>query len=250
MNINTNSNKLYCLYCNRIFKNKMNLDKHSNLCQLIDKSKNPELYDDKDTTIPSRKIMYKMLLELANKYTILEEKYEALNKRIPEQIKKINVITWLNENSKPQFGFNQLSDNIQINNSMITELFNNNNFFDLFDKVLSSSFHSDFPIVVFEKSPHKFYGYLEDDGWRIICKEELRKFLNKLHIKICKHFHEWKKNCHRTDDTFYITCDKINIQLMSIDFKENESIFTKAKTILSKNIKQNLISTIEYEFEY
>jgi hypothetical protein len=37
---------------------------------------------------------------------------------------------------------------------------------------------------------------------------------------------------------------------MGIVFKENESAFSKAKTILFKNIKQNLKASMEFDFEY
>jgi hypothetical protein len=227
----------------------MNLDKHANLCQLIHNSKNSELCDDKDTPIPSRKIMYQMLLELANKYKILEEKYEAMNKRMPAEIKKLNIITWLNENYTPQFIFDNLIDKIQLTDIIITELFNNDNFYDLLDKTFANCFHSDFPIIAFEQSPHKFYIF-NNFGWEIIPKENILKFLNKVHMKICKYFYDWRKNNHRTDDTFAITCDKITIRLMGIVFKENESAFSKAKTILFKNIKQNLKASMEFDFEY
>jgi hypothetical protein len=244
-----NKNKFNCLYCNKIYKTKSNLDKHTILCLLIYNSKTPDLYDDEDIEIPSQKNMYKMLIELANKYTILEKKYEVINKRIPAEIKKINIITWLNDNYRPIIIFDNLIDEIQFTDFVITELFKRENFYILLNKIINKYFNSEFPIISFEEAPRNIYIF-NNLGWEIISKEILLKFLNKLHLKIYKYFCDWKNNNNKNNDKVDNDCDKITILLMNIDFKKSENAFFKAKSILSKNIRQNIKTLIEYDFEY
>ena len=118
-----------CIYCGRSFKNRLNLDKHTNLCELVyktTKNRKPFIIEDEETLdIPSQKKIYKMLLLLGQKYVKLEEKVNEMNKFIVKKKKKINVLEWLNTNLKPEFVFEVLIDKILVTEEDIDYLFKN-----------------------------------------------------------------------------------------------------------------------------
>jgi hypothetical protein len=251
--------KYCCIYCNRFYKNKTNLDKHLNICQLMQLSISNKniLFDDNNQELPTLTVIYKMFIEMANKVKILEDKLDKINQTIVLEQKKISIIQWLNDTNIPSFKFDKLFENLTFNNitdKIIEMLFNGESFNNVLDKIFSNYFNiSDYnyPIIAFQQNPNKIFIY-NDLSWEIILKPDLMKFLNKVHMKLCKFFYDWKIMNNRNDDNFIISCDKITIRLMSIIFNENENDFTKAKSILFKNIKQDLkfnSMTIEYDFD-
>jgi hypothetical protein len=224
----------------------------------MNESNNTHLFFDKDAPTPAQDTLYKMLLELTQKYIVLEKKMDDLLKSIPSEIKHMNIITWLNENHKPTLDLNSLIDSFSITDSMITMLFHKMNFYNLLDKLLINSNGFHYPIVVFENHPQKFYIYTDDDEdenekkkWLLSSKEALVTFLNKIHMKICSYFFEWKKkNNSDCSESFDTACDKITIHLMDIDFKSNEHAFSKAKSILFKNMKQSINLNAKYDIVF
>ena len=78
-----------CIYCGKSYKRKTNLSKHVELCELINNSKKCVIADDEEDDIPSQKKMYRILLELGQKYSRLEEKVDELNKWVIKKKKKM-----------------------------------------------------------------------------------------------------------------------------------------------------------------
>ena len=100
-----------CTHCGKSYKLKTNLNKHFTLCELLHKSKRKSyLVIEEEEDIPSQKNMYKMLLEMAQKYNALEEKVTEMNKWVIKKKKQINVIEWLNINIKDIWFLNKRED--------------------------------------------------------------------------------------------------------------------------------------------
>ena len=87
-----------CIHCGKSYKKKTNLEKHVNLCELLN-SKKTLIVEDEET-IPSQRKIYQILLELGSKFNRLEEKVDELNRWIVKKKKKINMIECLNTNTR------------------------------------------------------------------------------------------------------------------------------------------------------
>ena len=83
-----------CPHCSKKFKMKKSLAKHMMLCQLDNKDKN-EL-----TVIPTQKEMWLILQKLYADNEKLKKKVESLENIVNKDVKKMNMIDWLNENDK------------------------------------------------------------------------------------------------------------------------------------------------------
>ena len=104
-----------CVHCGKIYKTKVNLNKHIILCDLIYSSKVTR-NNDYEYEVPSQRRMYQILMELGQKYNRLEEKVNEINKLVIKKKKQINVVEWLNKNIVPNIYFEKLCEKILILN--------------------------------------------------------------------------------------------------------------------------------------
>jgi hypothetical protein len=258
-----------CTWCGKGYKTKINLDKHTILCELIHKSSkkranknNSDLNDNDDICddLPSPKKMYQMLLELGYKYSKLEEKMDEVNKFVVKKKKKINVLEWLNSNVIPSLVFENLIDKIKIIDSDIDFLLENN-FLDTINAVLSRVLYLEreddlennlIPLFAFVQKTNIFYAFVEGGVWMELSKDKLCLFLMRVQMKISKAFHEWKKERAtqiRDDESFAILCDKTLIKIMSNEFKQ-DSTFGKMRAVMYNKMKTDMKAMVEYEFEF
>ena len=221
-----------CIYCGKSYKKKSNLEKHTNLCELLNKSKKSLVIEDEEE-IPSHRKIYQILLELGNKYNRLEEKVDELNKWVVKKKKKIKII----------------DDDIKY-------LFENN-FIDTLNHIFSRNIYnlseSEYPIFAFVQKTNIFYIYEnEESGWLELSKENLIKFLNKVHMKLFRVFRQHKiDNADKIqeEESFSLLCDKTSLKMMNVDFRQ-ESILGKIRTNMYTRMKTDMKALLEYEFEF
>ena len=259
--------RLCCEYCGKGYKRRINLDKHSILCEIVYKAKKNNKRADKETEeidaeMPSQKQMYQIIQELSLKYDKLEAKMELMSKWVDKTKKKINVLDWLNSSSnlKPDLIFDNLADNITILESDLDLLFNGN-----FDNILNEIFtrniyeksESEISLFAFIQKTNTIYVYSRDistleSGWIELSREKFIYFLNKVHFKIVKTLSEWKKNNNEklnNSEQLEEMYNKAKIKLMSIDFKHDTTL-SKIKLSIYNKMKKDMKALIEYEFEF
>jgi len=244
-----------CIYCGKSYKQKSNLEKHANLCELLNKSKKFLVVEDEEV-IPSQRKMYEILLELGNKFNRLEEKVDELNKWVIKKKKKINVIEWLNTNITPKIKFDNLIEKIIITDEDIKYLFENS-FADTLNHIFSKNIYklseSEYPIFAFVQKINIFYVYENEEArWIELNREALIKFLNKVYMKIFHVFSQHKKNnadkiCQ--DESFSLLCDKTSVKIMNVDFRQ-ESILGKIRANMYSRMKTDMKAIVEYDFEF
>lgn len=244
-----------CVYCGKSYKKKCNLEKHINLCELLNKSKKTLVIEDEEE-IPSQRKIYQILLELGNKYNRLEEKIDELNKWVVKKKKKINVIEWLNTNITPEIKFENLIEKINIIDDDVKYLFEHS-FNDTLNHIFSRNIYnlseSEYPIFAFVQKSNIFYIYdNENIGWIELNRENLIKFLNKVHMKLFRVFTKHKKeNVDKIseDEKFSLLCDKTCKKIVDVDFRQ-ETILGKIRTTMFSRMKTDMKALVEYEFEF
>jgi len=244
-----------CVHCGKSYKKKSNLDKHVNLCELLNKTKKSFIIED-DEEIPSQRKIYEILLELGIKFNRLEEKVDELNKWVVKKKKKINIIEWLNTNTTPEIKFDKLIEKIVITEDDVKYLFENS-FADTLNNIFSRNIYnlseSEYPIFAFVQKSNIFYIYEnEEAGWIESSRENLIKFLNKVHMKLFRLFSQYKKDNAdkiRDDEKYSILCDKTTLKIMNTDFRQ-ESILGKIRTNMYSRMKTDMKALVEYEFEF
>jgi len=233
-----------CSNCGKEYKIRSNLEKHKMVCDIL----MPKNNDIEEAIIPSQKTLYKMLLELGQKFNRMEEKMSEMSKMVVKK-KNINILDWLKNNLKPDYTFEYLPDKIIVVATDIEYLFNNN-FYDTLNGIFIRTIYSDInvvPLFVFKK---KIYSY-EKEGWVELTRENLTRFLNNIHLKMSKVLFEWKKN-HRdeinSNDTISIMYDKTMVKLMSVEVKQ-ENTYSRIKNMMEARLKTDIKTMIEYDVE-
>ena len=249
-----------CYCCGKTYKKRETLDKHTVLCEIIDKAKKKKSTTvENEEIIPSQKQMYNILVELTLKYRTLEEKMEEAQKWIDKAKKKINIEEWLNKNVKPLITFNDLSENQIIVTEENIEFLFKNNFIDTFFEVLIKNMDllkindENSPIQSFSQKANKIYVYdvsnINDiNGISILfeelSREKLVKFGKQIHFKIVKELTEWKNKRGISVDECEKTSQMYNnalMKLMTVDFKQ-ETVVGKIRTGLYNKFKN--VSTL------
>jgi hypothetical protein len=246
-----------CIHCGKSYVKRENLNKHAILCDLLHKARNTKLIidDEDDEQVPSPKKMYQMLIELGLKYSKIEEKIEEINKWVVKKKKKINVLDWLNSNITPTVKFDDIIDNIIVNEEDVNFLLHNT-FYDVLNKIFERTIYNfnenENPMFAFVQKINMFYIYDSNNIWIELNREKLTKFLNKIHMKVFKAFYEWKKekgNEIKSNDNTATLCDKTLIKIMNIEFTQ-ESILSKVKSNMYSRMKTDMKALVEYEFEF
>jgi hypothetical protein len=265
-----------CVNCGKNYKKRVNLDKHSVLCDLLQRSKtrqntNPvleQLLKEDDEPMPSQRKMFQILIELGQRYNRLEEKVNEINKWVVRKKKTINVVEWLNANLNPTIEFETMIEKIIITEEDIKNLLEKS-FYDVLNDIFSRTIYnlsdSENPLFAFVQKQNVFYIYdntttnsnnNSNDNhnnikcWTELSKERLTKFLIKVHMKIVKAFYDWKnlkKNDIKNNETVSSLCDKTILKLLSVEFKE-ENIYSKVRNMMYSRMKKDMKSLVEYEF--
>ena len=243
-----------CITCNKSYKKKINLDNHLIVCDLLHRGKQPK-NEDEDEPIPSQKKMFQMLIDLGQKYSKLEEKVDELNKWVIKKKKKINMIDWLNANITPDTVFSNTIASIIIGETDVLFLLNNSLIDTInmvFDKTIYKFNEHSNPIFTFVQKANIFYVFNVEDNWSELSRENLIRFLSKVHMKIFKGFYDWKMENKKEileDNVLSTKCDKTLIKLARFNLNEDELLFSKIKKEMFVKMKTDMKATIEYEFE-
>lgn len=251
-----------CRYCGKGYMKRSSLDKHLALCELLQSARTSSYSNQDEEEIPSQRKMYMMLLELGKKVRSLDEKVEEINKWVVRKKKTINIVEWLNEHVTPETRFEDLIAHITVKEEDIDYLLQHS-FQETLQQLLERTLHMraqdkehPLPIIAFTQKAHLLYVYdSKEDGecvWREVSRDILVRFFNRIHMKLHKHFFQWKCE-HRKraeeDETFAILCDRTTTKLMQVDFRE-ESTYGKCKQSLYQHLKIEMLAFVEYEFDF
>jgi len=262
---------LCCVYCGKTYKKRLNLEKHILLCEItrkpghsIKKSEDEDTDGDAFIENISSKNLCKMVIQLAMKCNKLENTVSELSKYVNKKIQKIDIIEYLNENTKSTNKqivlFENITEFISVEESDVEFLFYNS-FIETVNTILARYIYKpsekseiQIPIRAFTQKQNILYIYTNNIGdnnnnnysWTIITKEKLVRFLNIIQFKISKAFSEWrKKNSQQLimEDSKSILYDKTFSKLMEPEFKI-EKTYNKFYNNIYNNLKHPIPTDI------
>ena len=229
-----------CVHCGKGYKSKTCHDKHSVLCEIIHK---PATIDE--TVIPCPKLMYRLIVELTQKYNRLESKLNEQQKWSSQQKRRFNVFEWLTANIVPEYIFDELIDRLTVIPTDIAFMFNNS-FYDTLKLILSRTLCNTIPLFAFTHKIGVLFIYIKDKTWIEIPRERLLRFLNIIQKKISKELVVWRQahtNELETNDSVAITYDKTIAKLFSIDFEKDVN-YNKSRLLIYSQIKFDVTSML------
>mgnify|MGYP005628222399 CR=1 FL=1 len=232
-----------CLYCNKQYKNEKCLQKHMIICQTNGRTNDTEI-------IPTPREMYVIIQKLLKQNKTLGKKIEKLEKIINKDIKKINVLDWLNDNDKG------IDINIWLKNSVNVKL---DDLYLIFQtdysrglsNILSNNINlcENTPFRCFSHKIKQLYIY-ENDKWKKTSKCDFIKIFDRLSLNILKRSKDYDNSLNKnekfgSDNLQYLkNCDKI----MIVDTKQRERYYKFIESTIISLVKQNLSDLEKFKF--
>jgi hypothetical protein len=240
----------HCPYCKKEYIKKTLYEKHITICEIIQKIKKN---DEEGELIPSTKILYNIVKELATQNKKLQDKVMELEKNIQRGVpqKKLDILERLNTNHTPSLTFQDWVKTLSIIEKDIS-YFTSENFSHVSNIILSrniESFDIELPIISNDLKKNIIYIYrLPNDndeqnevGWFKMENDDLLLIIKTLYQYILKCYHiHWKENnkdIHQFDEIAGKILDKItNIKINNHADTHNRKIYHSLYNLVSKPI--------------
>lgn len=265
-----------CEYCSKRYVRKGPYQHHILICKLSKKDSKEYTENLERTTmqkIPSQKELYKIVIDLNNKYERLEREYHELKRYVNNKRRQIDIIEWLNQNCLLEMSFSDIFMNIELDKNDILKVFELDyvkgvcDIIVCFMETVKQRFQSgEVPLRAFVQKEGVLYIYdcgasadigdeiddeIGDDGykWQVLSSELLSRFVRVIDYQLMRLFREWHTETERgmNEDRFnelYIKNLKTITGGNFRDFERN----TKIRNNIYRSIRQNLKSIMVYEF--
>jgi hypothetical protein len=252
--------KYQCKYCNKIYIRKYAYNNHfekckfyKSRCSVIKEDNHEFLNNIKETNINlSNSTIYKMLIDLTNKYDKLQKDYDNLKKFVETNKKKVDIITYLNNNFNfDNYDFNDFIKSIIITSEDLEIIFKKDYLDGIVNIILNkiNILENNVPLKAFSTKENILYIYLKSlKSWIQISNEELQKTIKYFSKNILNEFGKWEsetKKTMRPDDFSEIYI--LNMKKVLGGNYDSKNLNNLIKTRLYKNIKINVKSISSYE---
>jgi len=214
------------------------------LCQLDNKEKN-EL-----TVIPTQKEMWSIIQKLYNDNENLKKKVESLEKIVNKDVKKMNMVDWLNQNDKGINITGWLKTNITVTLEDLNMIFMSD-----YTRGLSNILENNIndtennPFRAFSHKTKELYIY-EKSKWKKCKKKDLLNIFDRISLNILKKSKEYDKTLSKqekygSDNMQYLkNCDKI----MIVDTRKKERYYKHIENSIIGLISKNLNDMAKFKF--
>lgn len=231
-----------CPHCNKQFKLKKSLTNHMMICQL----------DNKETinVLPTQKEMWIILQKLYKDNENLKKKVNQLEQIVNKDVKKMNMVDWLNNNDKGIAIEVWLKNNILVTLDDLQMIFSSDytrGLSNIIQNNLNEKENS--PFRAFSHKSKQLYVY-EKNKWKKCKKTDIMKIFDRISLNILKKSKEYDKSLtdnekYGPDNIQYLkNCDKI----MVVDTKKKERYYKHIESSIISSICKSLNDMAEYKF--
>ena len=213
-NFNKPSNQMRCPYCSREYKRKVFYDRHIIACKILSKTpKELKLEAQEQDDTPSIRGIYDIVLELGIRLSKIEKQQEKIDKWVETKKRKLCIISWLNDNFKPDTSYEEWIDCVKINREHLESIFRYNYIVGItyiLQEYLPLGNETILPLKAFDQKEGSLFIYTNNQ-WKFMSPDTLDNLLRNLSKKIVDEFVKWQEeNKHRLKEESF-----------SIEFTEN-----------------------------
>lgn len=264
MKTSFNMSTYVCSYCKKSYIRKTSFNNHQLKCELIRicnnvKSKREE--DDEELPVKfngSINDMYKLLINLNNKFEKLEADYNEIKKYVNVTKNKIDIIEYLNKNYDcSEFYFIKFLNSIEVTNIELEKVFEKDYvdgiFQILIDYIEKIKHNNEIPIKAFNNKEGVLYAYIKipdsDKIWTAISEHEIKSIYKYFNKKLLPLFLKWKEVNEKklAPDEYTLIYVKNMKRVLGTNFeKKNKNAILQNK--LYKYLKVNLKNFVSHDF--
>ena len=267
-----------CSYCKKNYVRKSAFNNHKLNCQFIRICNNVKTIKDQnefevidqnnELSIKfdgSINDMYKLLINMNNKFEKLQTDYNEIKKYVNITKNKIDIIEYLNKNyNSNNLDFIQFLNSIEITNTHLQIVFENDYIDGIFkiivDYIDQIKDTINLPIKAFDNKEGIIYIYLNNDNihyfgkeklynWNVLNEELIKLVLKYFNTKLLPLFQKWKllnENKFDPDNFTMIYVKNMKTVLGTNYQKKNKNIMLQNK--LYKYLKVNLKNIVTHDF--
>jgi len=231
-----------CPCCFQIFKKKGCYEKHILYCQQSFPDTN------KTNNEPNTRQLYDMITTLTEKYNTVQTELESLKRHINIKNKRLDVITWLNEQPVPITSWTRCMDNFTISLADMECIFKNG-FIDGLIAIINSYLYREENRQVlkcFEQKNNILYVF--DEQWKELKIDEFKVIFNDIYKKTLSAFDKYKNdNQHRmTDEEFQTEYSNNFMKLLCVTVTPDAKC-TRIKNKMYAEFKENFKTIVELD---
>ena len=246
-----------CLSCSTEFKYKRQYNEHNLCCTFMkervkERNNNLDLVDDR---IPSDRMMYELVKNLALKCERLEKEVEDLRIIARKEKKKIDVLEYLKQHQVPKKNYQQWMKELEILPKHLELVFDNNiisGVSKLVEDSISDLLHDQLPLAAFSHKPGQIYiyDYKSSGTWEYMPVEIINTLFDILSTRFLMSYNRWAA------DNPELQKDNEETQKLKMQYKRkilgtymsDEIKYKKFNTHIYDCLKQGIRTITEYEF--
>jgi hypothetical protein len=227
-----------CPCCFKIFKKAGCYEKHIFTCQRT---------NEEDKT-PSVKQLYEMITILTEKYNTVQSELDSLKRQICTKNKKLDVLAWLNEQTKPNTNWNAVMENMEITVDDLQLIFKNG-FIDGSFEILNNYLQRDENrnvVKCFEQKNNVIYVF--DNEWKELQVDAFKTMFNVIYKEMLAMFDVYKteNETRLNDDQFQIEYSDNFMKLLCVNIPfENKC--TRIKNKIYTELKESFKKITEMD---
>jgi hypothetical protein len=231
-----------CPHCGKQYKTKHNVYKHMIICQINNK--------DSSELMPTQKEMWVIIQKLFASNAKHKEKIEKLERIVNKDVKKLNMLDWLNQNEVGLDITSWLKNSITVTMEDLNTIFMSDYTRGL-SNILTNNINSEEnnPFRAFSHKIKQLYIY-DKNTWKKCNKNDIMKIFDRLSLNILKMSKVYdaslsKEQRYGADNMQYLkNCDKI----MIVDTKKKERYYKYVKNSIIGLTEKNLNDMVKFKF--
>ena len=232
-----------CKYCGKLYKKEAgHYLYHLSTCKKKD--------NNSKEVIPSQKEMWHIIKKLIKQNNLQQKKIEELENRVQKDVKKINMIEWLNANEKSSPNFEDwIKTNIQITIDDLKYIFQTDFGRGLIQILHNNIFNKNIPFKAFSHKNKELYVY-NKSTWKRVTNYDIKKIFGKIQLEIIKCSSEYEKTLDESkiygmNNAEYL---KNNEKIMITEPKLKDRYQNYIKKIIIDEIKINMNDMMKFQF--
>ncbi len=246
-----------CPACQRKYKRQNYYDRHVLLCKLLDQvkktKKERDQQDEERADTPTLRDLYIVVMELATKYTHLEEKMNEMAKWVNTKKQKLKITDWLNSNYKEAVTYTDWLATITFTRANLEFIFNADyitgmglTLQHLYNAMTTTPF-----MHAFTAKENGLYIYNPVEQWHVMSEKEFLQLMHLLDKKSMTEFVKWqtenKAKMHLDDFTIKYA---LNVKKIMGNNIPREQLYARVRRELFKYIRRDPPNIMEMEMEF
>ena len=229
-----------CPHCGKKFKTNPALHKHIILCQL-DKN------EVKNSVVPTQKEMWVIIQKLYKENETQKKKIEKLEQIVNRDVKKLNMVDWLNQNDKGIDIDNWLKTSIIVTKDDLNTIFMTDYTRGLSNILANNIIHCEnTPFRAFSHKIKQLYIF-QKNKWKKSTKSDIMKIFDRISLNILKISCSYDKTLSSKQklEESYLNNNK---KIMVVDTKKKEKHYRYIESSIIGLIKTNLNDMAKFKF--